>query len=228
MKELCKNYKPEILLCPICGNKLNYRYAVSNKVVHFLSGKTFRIRNLGYGCNECNDKRVYVSQTANKLSFKGYTYSAKVACLIYYYKDKGFGREYICDLLSSKGVEMSDRNIDVIYKKVQKLFEIDPDVSISLAYNEMMETYNEIRLSIDVITIEKTVFILIYDYFSTELLAIRSFIRDSDGVKDFLTKYINRDLNITVITSIRRDSRYIPMLKGLCPSYTKFIAYQKF
>ena len=58
MSELCKNYKPEILQCPICKGKLVYKHAVSNKVVHFSSGKTFRIRNLGYGCSQCNDKNI--------------------------------------------------------------------------------------------------------------------------------------------------------------------------
>ena len=70
------------MYCPLCGNKLFYKYAVSNKYVRFLSGKTPKIRNLGYGCN-CNDF-VFVSQTASKLSFKGLTYSSKVCLMIYY------------------------------------------------------------------------------------------------------------------------------------------------
>lgn len=229
MKELCKNYKPEILCCPICGNKLSYRHAVSNKVVHFSSGKTFKIRNLGYGCDECKDKKIYVSQTANKLSFKGYTFSAKVACMIYYYKNKGYGREYICDLLSTKGVEMSDRNVDIIYNKVKQLFMLNPDDTIPNAYNNMLENYNQIRLSIDIITIDSTVFLLIYDFFSTELLVIKEFNTTKDErLKEFLCRYINKDLKITVITSIRREGYFIPMLKSICPSFTKIIPYQKF
>ena len=73
MKEICKVYKPEILSCPKCKSKLAYCYTVSNKLVYFTSGKRIRIKNLGYKCPACEDDAVYVSQTANKLCFKGYS-----------------------------------------------------------------------------------------------------------------------------------------------------------
>ena len=79
MKEVCKVYKPEILACPICKSKLAYCYTISNKLVYFTSGKRMRIKNLGYKCPNCEDDTVYVSQTANKLCFKGYSYY-KSAC----------------------------------------------------------------------------------------------------------------------------------------------------
>ena len=229
MSELCKNYKPEILQCPICKGKLVYKHAVSNKVVHFSSGKTFRIRNLGYGCSQCNDKNIYVSQTANKLSLKGSTYSTKVNLMIYYFKQKGLGREVICDILLSKGIEISDRNVDVIYRKINSLFKLDPDVTFKKAYDDMLEKYNYINLSIDVITICQTVYLIVYDYFSCDILVIKEFNTTKDpNIKEFLSKYINPSLNINLIASIRKDANFIPMLKSICPENTKFISYQKF
>ena len=133
-----KIYKPEILYCPKCKAKLKYCYTVSNKVVQFTSGKYFRIKNLGYKCPNCMD-HVYFSQTANKLSFKGYTYSAKIACTIFYYKSIHYGREKICDILTNKGIEISDRNIDILYKNFNELYTMDKDSIIKNNYQEMIE-----------------------------------------------------------------------------------------
>lgn len=229
MLELCKNYKPEILLCPICKCKMVYKYTVSNKVVHFSSGKTFRIKNLGYGCLKCDNKKVYVSQTANKLSLKGSTYSTKVNLMIYHFKKNGLNRDEICDILLAKGIEISDRNVDIIYKKIEKLFMIDPDVSFEKAYKVMLEKYNQINLSIDIITICTSVYLIVYDYYNCDILCIKTFNTTKDpSIKEFLSKYINPTLKIGVIASIRKDANFIPMLKSICPVNTKFIPYQKF
>lgn len=228
-KELCKNYKPEILSCPFCCSKLSYRYTVSNKLVQFSNGKIFRIKNLGYGCVKCNDHRIYVSQTANKLCFKGYTYSAKILCLIAYYKRKHMSRDSICDILSTKGIDISDRNIDILYQKFEQYSLQDAQLAIAAAYQKMLDEYQQIRLSIDVITIFEKVFIIVYDFFSCELLTIKTFetIMD-DRIKIFLASFLSKDKNITVIASIRKDTVFIPLLKELCPSTTKFIAFNKF
>ena len=109
--KVVKIYKPEILLCPKCKEKLKYTYTVSNKVVQFTSGKAVRIKNMGYLCKNCNDGNVYFSQTATKLCFKGYTYSAKTVCMIDYYKNQGLSRDAICDILTQKGFYISDRNV---------------------------------------------------------------------------------------------------------------------
>ncbi|MDE7213209.1 MAG: hypothetical protein K2N42_01355, partial [Anaeroplasmataceae bacterium] len=89
-------YKPEVLVCPKCGNKLVYRHAVSNKLIYFSSGKQIHIHNLGYSCKECKDNQIYFSQTANKLALKGYTYSTKIICIIAMLKEKQLSREEIC------------------------------------------------------------------------------------------------------------------------------------
>ena len=107
-----KIYKPEIMNCSKCGSKLVYVYTLSNKVIQFSSGRVMKIKNMGYKCPSCNDGIVYMSATAHKMSFKGYTYSAKVVCMIDYEKTiKHKGREAICDFLANKNIEISDRRI---------------------------------------------------------------------------------------------------------------------
>ncbi len=226
-----KIYKPEILFCPKCNHPLKYKYTVSNKVVQFTSGKYFRIKNLGYGCPNCKDQHIYFSQTANKLCFKGYTYSAKIICMISYYKNKHYGRESICDILASKGIEISDRNIDILYKKFLTFLNQDYDSKIKKAYSHMLTEYNEIRLSIDLITINEKCYIILYDFFTSELLALWIFDNFNEtDIKLTLSSYICPDRNITLIASIRntKDGKLIPLLKSLTKNQTKFISYTKF
>lgn len=229
MSEVCKIYKPEILTCPICGEKLYYRYAVSNKLVYFSSGKHMRIKNLGYSCPKCDNNYVYVSQTANKLAFKGYTYSAKIVCIIDKMKENRVSRESICDYFYTKNIEISERNIDNLYHKIKQYKSQDYKNNINDAYKSMMEKYNQIRLSIDIITVSGSIYMIVYDYFTTNILAIRVFESICDEkVKLFLEEFIRKDLNITYIASIRRDSSFIPILKNLCPQHTKIIHFNKY
>lgn len=226
---ISKYYKPELLSCPKCFSKLVYRFAISNKLIYFTNGKHVRIHNLGYSCPNCKDNQIYFSQTANKLAFKGYTYSAKIICTIAILKEKNMTREEICDYFFSKNIEISDRNIDNLYRKYQECLQLDYKKLIPTSFDRMLKDYNQIRLSIDLITVCKTVFVILYDYFTSDMLAFVRF----EGLEDpklynFLSSYIQKDMNITVIISIRRDAYFIPMLKKLCPTKTKFIAYNKF
>ena len=229
MKEVCKVYKPEILTCPICNAKLAYCYTVSNKLVYFTSGKRMRIKNLGYKCNECNDDTTYVSQTANKLCFKGYSYSVKVVATIALLKEQGKSRDDICDNLYNKGIEISDRNIGNLCLKFKEFEGYDYLKNIKEAYEEMMGKYNQIRLSIDAIKVFDETIIMVYDYFSTRLLALKRF-KDNkeENMKKFFGEFLNNDLNITVISTIRKDQLIHPILRELCPKNTKYIPYIKF
>lgn len=225
-----KIYKPEILSCPICGNALKYQYTVSNKIVQFTSGKYFRIKNLGYGCPICKDGRIYFSQTANKLCFKGYTYSAKIVCTIAYYKRLHHGREGICDILATKGIEISDRNVDILYKKFNEFYEQDYDTLIHEAYENMLKEYNQIRISLDLITIEDTYYVIMYDYFTSKLLAIWDFSSFKDSkLDDILKKYIS-NYNISVIATVRnlKEGKFVPVIKKYIQGNTKFISFNKF
>ena len=225
----CKIYKPEILICPICKSKLKYCYTLSNKVIQFSSGRIIRIKNLGYKCPLCNDT-VYFSQAANKFAFKGYTYSAKIACYIAYYKELHYGRESICDILSNKGIEISDRNIDIIYKKFISYLNMDYDLKIKEAYKNMLDKYNEIRLSIDYITIENKNYVIMYDFFTGDILMIIDFNGLNDPkMNNILQKYINDEYNITTIFTVRSFvSSFQPYLKSIAPKRCKFYAFAKF
>jgi len=225
-----KIYKPEILTCPICGSNLKYCYTISNKVVQFSSGKSIRIKNLGYKCPSCNDT-VFFSQTANKLAFKGYTYSAKAVCMIDYEKTVNKkGREAICDYLSNKNIEISDRNIDIIHKKFNEIYNHNNDEVIINAYNEMLEKFKEIRISIDLITVNEIAYVILYDYFKGDILAIWKF----NGVEDSklektLAKYINDNYNITTIFSVRGYvSKLVPIIKSIMPKTAKVYSFLKF
>lgn len=224
---ISKYYKPEILICPKCGEKLVYRYAVSNKLIYFTSGKQMRIHNLGYGCPKCNDNNIYVSQTANKLAFKGYTYSAKIICLISKLKEQLKSRDEICDYFFTKNIEMSDRNVDNLYQKYLECININSKEVVPIAYKLMLDNYKEIRISIDLITITGSYFVIIYDYFSTKMLGMAKFDDFDDKMIEFLTIFINKDYDISVITTIRRESNFVPLLRKLCGTKTKFISFLK-
>lgn len=223
-----KYYKPEILCCPKCKSKLVYRYAISNRTVCYSNGKQSKIHNLAYSCPVCQDY-LYSSQTANKIAFRGYTYSNKVICMIAKLKNNHKTREDICDYCYSKGINISDRNVDNLYKKYKECLSIDSKAKTAEAYEAMLKEFGQIRLSIDLITIEDSVFILVYDYFKLDLLGLKEFsgLRDSKVVP-YLKIFLQPELNITVITSVRKDAVFIPLLKSLCPPKTKFISFVKY
>lgn len=229
MNELCKTYKPEISFCPICGTKLVYRHSVSRKMVSFSSGKHLRIVNLGYSCPSCKDQRIYFSQTAHKFSWKGYTYSVKVMCMIARLRQEKKSREEICDYLFSKNISISDRNIDMVYAKIKESLKIKEEITIPKAILRMQKEMNQIAFSIDAITFNDAVYLLVYDFFNGDLLAFKEFpsLKDEQVVQ-FLARFLNPKMNITYIASIRKDLYLIPHLKKLCPSSTKFISYNKF
>ncbi len=225
-----KIYKPEILTCPLCGKPLKYCYTVSNKVVQFSSGKTIRIKNLGYKCPSCDDE-VFFSQTANKLAFKGYTYSAKTVCMIDYEKTVNKkGREAICDFLANKNIEISDRNVDIIFKRFKEMYERDYDAVIKEAYKNMLEKYNEIRIDLDLITVNGLCYILMYDFFKGDILAIWKFDSlDDPNLVDILNKYIGNNDKISTIFTVRGYvSKFVPIIKSLISKQTKVYSFLKF
>lgn len=225
-----KIYKPEILICPICNKQLKYCYTISNKVIQFSSGKTIRIKNLGYKCPICNDD-VFFSQTANKLAFKGYTYSAKTVCIIDYEKTINHkGREAVCDFLANKGIEISDRNIDIIYKRFIEIYNQNHNEIILEAYSNMMNKYKEIRIDLDLISVNEISYVIMYDYFTGKIIGLWKFNGiDDPNLKDTLNKYIGNNDNISVIFSVRGYvSKFVPIIKSLISKKTKVYSFLKF
>ena len=228
MKEVCKVYKPEILTCPICNSKLVYCYTVSNKNVYFLNGKNIRIKNLGYKCSSCDDETTHVSQSASRYCFKGYSYTVKVVSAIAILKEQGKSRDYICDYLYNKGVEISDRNVGNLYLKFNELMNLDYVKVINEAYDNMMNKYNQIRLTINMVKVLDENVVFVFDSFTSEVLAIKRFKENKeDAMQEFFSTFLNKDLNISHIFTIRRDQLLHPVLRGLCPKNTKFIPFVK-
>lgn len=224
-----KVYKPEIMNCPKCNTKLVYVYTVSNKVIQFSSGRIMKIKNMGYKCPNCEDNIVYMSATAHKMSFKGYTYSAKVVCMIDELKSKHKSRDEICDILISKGLEISDRNVDILYKKINEYINQDYDSIIKESYKKQMDTFGEIRLCVDLITINDTYYITLYDYFNGDILGLwKTNVLDIDTIKNLLGNYINDKLNITYIITVRPVVYFHQVIKSLAPSKCKMMSFAKF
>ena len=224
-----KIYKPEIMNCSKCGSKLVYVYTLSNKVIQFSSGRVMKIKNMGYKCPLCNDGIVYMSATAHKMSFKGYTYSAKVVCMIDELKSQHKSRDEICGDLISKGIEISDRNVDILHKKLLGYLNQDYDSIIKNSYNRQMDTFNEIRICVDLITIEDTYYIVLYDYFNGDILGFwKTNKLDIDTVKNILGDYINDKFNITYIITVRPIVYFHQILKQLAPAKCKMMSFAKF
>ena len=224
-----KVYKPEIMNCPKCGTKLVYVYTVSNKVIQFSSGKVMKIKNMGYKCPCCNDGLVYMSATAHKMSFKGYTYSAKVVCMIDELKSKHKSRDEICDILISKGLEISDRNVDILYKKLNEYINQDYDSIIKASYQRQMDTFNEIRICVDLVTINDTYYIILYDYFNGDILGLwKTSSLDVNNLKKLLGEYINDKLRITYIVTVRPIVYFHQIIKSMAPVKCKMLSFAKF
>ncbi len=223
-----KIYKPEIMVCPKCGSSIKYVYTISNRVVQFSSGKVFRIKNMGCKCPNCNDE-VYFSLTALKLAFKGHTYSAKLACMIDYYKRLGYTRDKICDILAEKDIEISDRNIDNIANKVKAYTEMDYNKNILNAYDDMMERFGEIRVCLDLITLDKTIYVVYYSYFSGDILALWRFDSvESEELKSLIRLYINSNYKITTVLTVRPQFKFYSIIKENIPSKIKMLSFSKF
>lgn len=230
---LTKVYKPEIDKCPICHAKLKYRYTVSNKGIHFSNGKYYRIKNLGYSCTnpECSHPNViYTSQTAAKLCIKGYTYSAKILALILYYKSNHVSRDEICSMLSLNGIEISDRNIDIIYDKISVKLNMDYKKNIELEYNYMIREYNQIMLSIDSITLpDEYRLITIRNFFTQSIIGMHMFKCVCDDDFNILDEYLNKELNITKIITVRPIGKiYSEILKRIDVNKTEVTSFIKY
>ena len=95
-------------------------------------------------------------------------------------------------------------------------------------YLQSINEFKQIRLSIDLISYNKKRLIIIRNQFSTNIIGFFYFNSINDPlVKETLIKYINKDLPITNIITIRKDDVFYPLLKSLVPNNTKFSSFLK-
>lgn len=231
IESVTRVYKPEISKCPLCKSKLVYRYTVSNKVIQFSSGSRARIKNLGYSCinPDCTHPEIiYTSQTASKFCIKGYTYSAKVLATIAYYKRKHVSRDEICNKLVERGIDISDRNIDMIYDKYKDKLDMDYKRNIEIEYNYMVKEFGQIMISIDSILIEQNArLVSIRNFFTSNQIGLHLFDIDSENDFDFLDDYLYND-KITLIATVRKHMTFFKEVEKRVNKNVEFIYYVKY
>lgn len=229
--ENTKTYKPELTACPLCGSKLKYRYTVSNKVIQFFDGKFIRVKNLGYSCKnpDCiDDSIIYCSQTASKLCIKGYTYSSKILADIAVLKMKHKTREEICDYLAMNGIEMSDRNIDIINEKYQQMLKMDYLNNISIEYEYMKRHYGQVRISIDSLIVEDCRVVSVRDTFNNHQIGVHIFdVNDIDSLKKVLNDYVQCP-DLKAITTVRPFTNFFKILDSLVNRTVEYYFFEKF
>lgn len=225
-----KIYKPEITLCPFCGSKIKYKYAVSNKVIQFSHGEKRIIKNLGYACSNENcihKDLIYTSQTASKLCIKGYTYSTKVLAMIMYYKMIHKSRDKIMNILSNDNIDISDRNIDIIYKKLRKLYLMDYKKNIEETYDDMMSKYGKIMLSIDSIMLPNNHRVIsIKSFYTSEYIGIHIVKIKDESDYNFLDDYL-KGYEISLIVTVRPGGQVYPQIKKRVSPNCKITSYIK-
>ena len=228
--EQTKIYKPEISKCPICGSKLKYKYTISNKVIQFYNGHYTRVKNLAYSCTneECNGSKIlFTSQTASKLCVKGYTYSSKVLAYIAINKYMHTPREKICDKLASLGVEISDRNIDIIYNKYLKDLNEDYKQNIKNEYDFMEKEFGQVRISIDAIRVEKVIFISVRNSFTNNQIGTHFIKNNEDAQIINLLKEYTDDERIACIATTRPFTNFFKLLKKAVNRPMSYIHFEK-
>ena len=229
--EHTKTYKPEISTCPLCGSQLKYRYTVSNKVIQFSNGNFVRVKNLGYSCKnpDCiDDTVIYCSQTASKLCIKGYTYSAKVLADIVVLKRKHKSREEICDYLAMQGIEMSDRNVDIINEKYEQMLKVNYLDNIKLEYDYMKKHYGQIRISIDSIRVEDARVLSVRDSFNNHQIGLHILeATQVDELKEILHHYVD-DNALKAITTVRSFTDFFKILSEVVNKKVEYYYFEKF
>mgnify|MGYP004476185943 CR=1 FL=1 len=234
-----KVYKPEILTCPFCNNKLIYKHTVSNKIIQFSSGKKFHIRNLGYGCEYCNDGKIYSSSTAVKMAFKGYTYSTRLIGSILYSKEIGLSRYNIASNLLKANIIISDRNVDNIYNHFKNYLNRDYDDVIQIEYNAMINEYGRICISIDMVGVSYKIgegnlarIICVRNYFNNNIIGfyMLDFVDEkTDELEE--KRILNKNLNnpkIKYVITIRRIFPFYRLIKQMLPNGANLLEFAKF
>jgi type IV secretory pathway protease TraF len=94
----------------------------------------------------------------------------------------------------------------------------------------MMAKYNEIRIDLDLISVNEIAYVIMYDYFTGDIIGLWKFNGVEDPLlKETLAKYIENNDNISTIFSVRGYvSKFVPIIKSLISKKTKVYAFLKF
>ena len=133
-------------------------------------------------------------------------------------------RDLICDQLASKGVEISDRNVDIISNKVKEFVNMDYEKNINNSYILQKEKYGEVRFSVDKVTVDDLAFYILYDFYSGDLLALW-ICKDIEEAKTYFKKYLTDEVKMIITVRPMFDTYQI--LKKICPK-AKMCSYAKF
>lgn len=227
-------YKPELEFCPVCNTKLIYKYATNNKKVQFRDGRTFKLKNLAYACeNEscsCYNYK-FTSQNVNRLCIKGCTYSIMLIWgLIYYNKILNYNLEQLNDKVLENKVAICDKNVMILIKKNYDLLNMDYKSNIKTIYKETIYKHNMMMLFTNVVLIENSyLYINVKNMFTNEDIGYH-FIPCNDyrKVKEILENYIYPGLPLSYIFADESNFELMHVLKELMPSSTKVLSFKRY
>ena len=101
---------------------------------------------------------------------------------------------------------------------------------IKEAYKNMLDKFKEIRICLDLITVNEKSYVLMYDYFVGNIIAIWKFNgMDDPNLIDTLSIYIKDREDISTIFSVRGYvSKFVPIIKSIISKKTKVYSFLKF
>ena len=104
---------------------------------------------------------------------------------------------------------------------------MDYDKVINEAYDNMLNKFKQIRICVDLVTINEIIYVILYDYFTSEKLAIWKFNGlDDPKLVETLLKYTSNP-HISNIVTIRNVSRFFPMVRKSAPKRCKITSFDK-
>lgn len=207
-------YKPELKVCPICGEPLEYRHSVSRKVISTLSG-CYKIINLGYSCSNENcaaHNTIFSSEEATHMSLWYSCYGMDVFAFIGEQRFQNHKtRLEIANELHQLKIVISDREVEKLYEKYEHLLQMDSHAKREETYQACMEKFGGIVLSMDGVQPAKgneTLYVLREVLSGTVIAACSMKNGSSKELKKVLSPYLDTEVPILgFITDGQRSIR---------------------
>lgn len=207
-------YKPELKVCPICGELLEYRHSVSRKVIYTLIG-SYKIINLGYSCSneDCAAyNTIFSSEEATHMSLWYSCYGMDVFAFIGEQRFQNHKtRLEIANELHQLDIAISDREVEKLYEKYEHLLQMDSHAKREETYQACMEKFGGIVLSMDGVQPAKgneTLYVLREVLSGTVIAACSMKNGSSKELKKVLSPYLDTEVPILgFITDGQRSIR---------------------